>query len=125
MLTGVALSARTLRNAMIRYILAIAVTLALLLACRSLNPFISDSVTYIVFIPVVAFVAWYCGIGPSPGAGLEKSGGRIHTAMREDHERRRLAPEEGLTGAIRTGETASGVCCEGQTIRHGAHRRGV
>jgi signal transduction histidine kinase len=65
MLTGVALSARTSRNAVIRYILAIAVTLTLLLACRSLDPFVSDSVTYIFLIPVVAFAAWYCGIGPS------------------------------------------------------------
>jgi signal transduction histidine kinase len=49
----------------IRYVLAIAVTLAPLLACRLLNPFVSDNVTYIVLIPVVSFVAWYCGVGPS------------------------------------------------------------
>lgn len=65
MLTGVALSARTSRSAVIRYILAIVVTSALLLACRLLNPFVSDNVTYIVLIPVVAFVDWYCGVGPS------------------------------------------------------------
>jgi signal transduction histidine kinase len=65
MLTGVALSARSSRNAVIRYILAIVVTLALLLACRLLNPFVSDNVTYVVLIPVAAFVAWYCGVGPS------------------------------------------------------------
>jgi signal transduction histidine kinase len=49
----------------IRYVLAIAVTLPPLLACRLLNPFVSDNVTYIVLIPVVSFVAWYCGVGPS------------------------------------------------------------
>ncbi len=65
MLTGVAFSARTSRSAVIRYTLAIGVTAALLLACRSLKPFVSDNVTYIVLIPVVAFVAWYCGVGPS------------------------------------------------------------
>lgn len=65
MLTGVAFSARTSRSAVIRYTLAIAVTAALLLACRSLKPFVSDNVTYIVLIPVVAFVAWCCGVGPS------------------------------------------------------------
>ncbi|HKV81234.1 MAG TPA: sensor histidine kinase [Candidatus Sulfotelmatobacter sp.] len=65
MLTAIALSPRTSRNAVVRYLLAIAVTVALLLACRSLNPFVSDNVTYIVLVPVVAFVAWYCGVGPS------------------------------------------------------------
>ncbi|HWZ77945.1 MAG TPA: sensor histidine kinase [Candidatus Sulfotelmatobacter sp.] len=63
--TGVALPVRTSRTAVIRYVLAIAVTLAPLLACRLLNPFVSDNVTYIVLIPVVSFVAWYCGVGPS------------------------------------------------------------
>ena len=63
--TDAGLSARTSRNAVVRYILAIALTSAFLLACRSLNPFVSDNVTYIVLIPVVAFVAWYCGVGPS------------------------------------------------------------
>jgi signal transduction histidine kinase len=65
MLTAIALSARTSRNAVIRYILTIAVTMALLLACRSLNPIVSDNVADIVFVPVVAFVAWFCGVGPS------------------------------------------------------------
>jgi len=63
--TGVALSARTSRNVVLRYILAITATLIFLLACRSLNPFVGDNVTYIILFPVVAFVAWYCGVGPS------------------------------------------------------------
>ena len=65
MLPGVVLSARTPRNAAIRYILAIALTLACLLACRWLNAFVGDNLTFLVLTPVVAFVAWYCGVGPS------------------------------------------------------------
>ena len=63
--TDVALVARRSRNALLRYILAIAATLTFLLACRWLNPFVGDNVTYIILFPVVAFVAWYCGVGPS------------------------------------------------------------
>ncbi len=63
--TDVALSARRSRNALLRYILAIAATLTFLLACRFLNPFVGDNVTYIILFPVVAFVAWYCGVGPA------------------------------------------------------------
>ncbi|HET6181377.1 MAG TPA: sensor histidine kinase [Candidatus Sulfotelmatobacter sp.] len=62
---GAALSARTSRNGLLRYILAIGVPVIPLLACRWLNPFVGDDVTYIVLIPVVVFVAWYCGVVPS------------------------------------------------------------
>ncbi len=65
MLPGVALSARTPRNAAIRYILAIALTLAFLLTCRWLHAFVGDNLTFLVLTPVVAFVAWYGGVGPS------------------------------------------------------------
>ena len=61
----VPLSPPTWRNAVLRYILAIAATSTFLLACRSLNPHVGDNVTYIILLPVVAFVAWYCGVGPS------------------------------------------------------------
>jgi len=63
--TDAGLSARMARNALLRYLLAIAATLTFLLACRELNPFVGDNVTYIILFPVVAFVAWYCGVGPS------------------------------------------------------------
>ena len=63
--TDAGLSARMARNALLRYGLAIAATLTFLLACRELNPFVGDNVTYIILFPVVAFVAWYCGVGPS------------------------------------------------------------
>jgi signal transduction histidine kinase len=56
---------RMSRRPSLRYVAAIAATLVFLLACRSLNPFIGDNVTYIILFPVVAFVAWYCGVGPS------------------------------------------------------------
>jgi signal transduction histidine kinase len=65
MLPGVALSARTPRNAAIHYILAIALTSVCLLACWWLNAFIGDNLTFLILTPVVAFVAWYCGVGPS------------------------------------------------------------
>src|ERR1700716_2658518 len=61
----VPLSPPTWRNAVLRYILAIAATSTFLLACRTLNPHVGDNVTYIILLPVVAFVAWYCGVGPS------------------------------------------------------------
>lgn len=63
--TDAGFSARVARNALLRYVLAIAATLTFLLACRELNPFLGDNVTYIILFPVVAFVAWYCGVGPS------------------------------------------------------------
>jgi signal transduction histidine kinase len=63
--TDAGLSARMARNALLRYVLAIAATLIFLLACRELNPFVGDNVTYIILFPVVAFVAWYCGVVPS------------------------------------------------------------
>ena len=65
MLPGVALSARTPRSVAIRYIVAIALTLVFLLACRWLNAFVGDNLTFLVLTPVVAFVAWYVGVGPS------------------------------------------------------------
>lgn len=36
-----------------------------------------------------------------------------------------LAVCQRLMEAIQRGETAGGVCCEAQTIRHAAHRHGV
>ena len=63
--TSVTLSRRISRNTLPRYLLAIGVSLLFLLACRSLNPFIGDNVMYIILFPAVAFVAWYCGVGPS------------------------------------------------------------
>ena len=65
MLPGVVLSARTPRSVAIRYIVAIALTLVFLLACRWLNAFVGDNLTFLVLTPVVAFVAWYFGVGPS------------------------------------------------------------
>jgi len=78
MSTDVALSARRSRNALLRYILAIVATLTFLLACRWLNPFVGDNVTYIILFPVVAFVAWYCGVGPSILAIVLALGGTMY-----------------------------------------------
>ncbi len=79
--TDAGFSRRTWRNAVLRYVLAIAATLTFLLACRSLNPFVGDNVTYIILFPVVAFVAWYWGIGPSIVAIVLALGGAMYWLM--------------------------------------------
>jgi signal transduction histidine kinase len=84
MLPGVVLSARTPRNAAIRYILAIALTLACLLACRGLNAFVGDSLTFLVLTPVVAFVAWYWGVGPSLITIVLVAGGTMFWPIAKD-----------------------------------------
>jgi signal transduction histidine kinase len=53
------------QTSVFRYIFAVTATLAVLWACRTLNPFIGDNVTYVILLPVVTFVAWYCGLGAS------------------------------------------------------------
>jgi signal transduction histidine kinase len=78
MLTGGVFSAQTPRTALIRYVLAISLTLILLFACRSLNPFGGDSLTFIVVTPMVAFAAWYWGIGQSLVTVLLSLGGTIY-----------------------------------------------
>jgi signal transduction histidine kinase len=78
MLTGGVFSARTPRNALIRYVLAITLTLIVLLVCHSLNPFVSDNVTFIALTPVVAFVAWYWGLGESLVAVLLALSGTMY-----------------------------------------------
>ncbi len=61
-----------------RYIFAATATLAILWACRTLNPFIGDNVTYVILLPVVTFVAWYCGLGPSILAIVVALGGAMY-----------------------------------------------
>jgi len=78
MLTGGVFSARTPRNALIRYVLAITLTLIVLLVCHSLNPFVSDNITFIALTPVVAFVAWYWGLGESFVTVLLALGGTMY-----------------------------------------------
>ena len=78
MQTGGGLSARTPRNALIRYVLAITLTLIVLLVCHSLNPFVGNNVTFIVLTPVVASVAWYGGAGESLVAFLLALGGTMY-----------------------------------------------
>jgi signal transduction histidine kinase len=48
-----------------RYAVALLATAVALLVRLGLNPLLGDYVPYITFFPVVAFCAWYCGIGPS------------------------------------------------------------
>jgi signal transduction histidine kinase len=53
------------RTAAFRYIFAVIATAALLCACRALNPFIGNNAAYVILLPLVTFVSWYYGIGPS------------------------------------------------------------
>jgi signal transduction histidine kinase len=69
---------RFLRSAAFRYIVALGATLVFLGACRTLNPFIGDNVTYILLFPVVTFVSWYCGLGPSILAIVLALGGAMY-----------------------------------------------
>jgi signal transduction histidine kinase len=57
-------SARTSRS-VVRYAVAVAAVLTVLLFCRELNRFIADYVPYVLLFPAIAFSAWYCGVGPS------------------------------------------------------------
>src|SRR5579864_932070 len=78
MLAGGVLSARTPRNALIRYVLAITLTLIVLLVCHSLNPFVGDNVTFIALTALVAFVAWYWGLGESLVTAVLALGGTMY-----------------------------------------------
>ena len=60
-----ALSARIFKNSFARYSIAV---LAIVLALGTrwlLNPFLGDKFPYILLFPVIAFSAWFCGVGPS------------------------------------------------------------
>jgi signal transduction histidine kinase len=61
-----------------RYIFSVIVTLTILWACRTLNPFVGDNVTYVILLPVITFVAWYYGLGPSILAIIVASGGAMY-----------------------------------------------
>lgn len=65
MTTDVTSYARASRKTLLRYVRAVAAILTFLLACRWVNPFLGDNATYIILFPVVAFIAWCCGLGPS------------------------------------------------------------
>src|SRR5580692_9694332 len=57
-------SLRTSRS-VVRYAVAVAAVLTVLLFCRELNRFTADYVPYVILFPAIAFSAWYCGVGPS------------------------------------------------------------
>jgi signal transduction histidine kinase len=61
-----------------RYIFAVAASLAILWACLTLNPFVGDNVTYVILLPLITFVAWYCGLGPSILAIVLALGGAMY-----------------------------------------------
>lgn len=47
-------------------------------ACRALNPFLGNDVAYIILFPVVTFVSWYYGLGPSILATVLASAGAVY-----------------------------------------------
>jgi signal transduction histidine kinase len=65
MWTDSSLSSQISKHTLVRYVASLCAVLAALFAYRAVNPIIADAVPYIMLFPVVAFAAWYCGIGPS------------------------------------------------------------
>jgi len=65
MAPNASLSGRVLRKTGTRYAVALSAAIVALLFRAALNPYLGDYVPYITLFPVVAFCAWYCGVGPS------------------------------------------------------------
>ena len=65
MASAVSLSARTSKNGLLGYAIALSAVAFSLLICGALNPLLGNSAPYLILFPAVAFCAWYCGIGPS------------------------------------------------------------
>lgn len=58
------------KNSAARYLLAFALMLVALLVARVLDPLLGTYPPYVIVFPALAFVAWYCGVGPSVVATL-------------------------------------------------------
>ena len=65
MAPSASLSGRISRKTGVRYALAMLAIAAALLLRLALNTYLGDYAPYITLFPVIAFCAWYCGIGPS------------------------------------------------------------
>jgi len=65
MASAVSLSARTSKNGLLGYAIALSTVAFSLLICGALNPLLGNSTPYVILFPAVAFCAWYCGVGPS------------------------------------------------------------
>ena len=63
--TNASLSARILGNIWARYTLAVAAVLIVLQVCHGVRPYTADYIPFVILFLVVAFSAWYCGVGPS------------------------------------------------------------
>jgi signal transduction histidine kinase len=59
------LSAQIAKRPGARYAVALLATAAALLIRLALNPFLGDTLPYVLLFPAVAFCAAYCGVGPS------------------------------------------------------------
>ena len=63
--TDNSLSTRICGSIWAHYAFAVAATLPVLLACHVLNPIVGNTMLYILLLPVIACIAWYCGTAPS------------------------------------------------------------
>lgn len=54
-----------LRATPARYLIAALTTAVALFAARGIRPFLGDSSPFFMALPVITFVIWYCGFGPS------------------------------------------------------------
>ncbi len=63
--TNPSLSRPALRTTLLRYALATATVVSVVLLAAALHPWVGDRVVYVLMLPAVAFSAWYCGVGAS------------------------------------------------------------
>jgi signal transduction histidine kinase len=59
------LSERSSINPVLRYALPLAAIVVVFVACHELPGFLENATLYILLFPLIAYSAWYCGVGPS------------------------------------------------------------
>jgi signal transduction histidine kinase len=70
MWSGNSLPLHRSEDVLVRYGLAVAATIAVLAIAHLLPGLVGTPIPYVLLFPVIAFSAWYCGIGPSAVAAL-------------------------------------------------------
>jgi len=88
------LSKRILGNTLLRYTLAGAAVVTALALSSILSVWAGDRVAYVLLLPVIAFSAWYCGIGPSLLAIGLALGNALYGVVPPIHRFRSLTPAE-------------------------------
>lgn len=69
---------RFTQTSVFHYFFAVTAAVAILWVCHMLNPFVGDHLAYIILLPLVTFVAWYYGLGPSLLAIVVALGGAMY-----------------------------------------------